>query len=173
MARHSCVQALLHRVTHFRLTGSNCATTDTAPKMRNRMTPPATTDSSRFLRDGVTAASAAQGCARVAPTAVVTPAASFSCDLQTWQRLGTNYTRRTKWCKCGASAPWRPQKCNVQTLPCRHAVADVVADVARRLRAVSQVSICPLSVLWVCCQAEYVSTSSASGSVWQIISDTC
>jgi hypothetical protein len=75
----------VHPLPYLRLTGSNCATTDTAPKIKNRMVPPATTDKSRFLREGVTAASAARGDASIAPAAVVTPAVIFSCVLQARQ----------------------------------------------------------------------------------------
>jgi hypothetical protein len=43
--------------------------------------PPATTERRRFLREGVTAASAARGEAIMAPAAAVTPAMIFSCVL--------------------------------------------------------------------------------------------
>jgi hypothetical protein len=56
---------------YLRLTGSNWATTDTAPKSRKSTVPPASTEYSRFLRDGVTAASAAIGCAKTAPAETV------------------------------------------------------------------------------------------------------
>lgn len=62
-----------------RFVGSKFETPVTAVAMRTAMVPPATTEYKRFLREGVTPASATKGLAKVAATAVVTATGSWYC----------------------------------------------------------------------------------------------
>ena len=57
-----------------RVTGSKPETAVTATMIATSTTPPAMTDWTRFLSDGVTSAWAASGDASIAPAAAVTPA---------------------------------------------------------------------------------------------------
>lgn len=61
-----------------RATGSKFETKVMAATMRTKMTPPAVTLKSRFLRDGVTAASAAMGLASIAAVEVLMMAEATS-----------------------------------------------------------------------------------------------
>jgi hypothetical protein len=63
--------------------------------MAPRTTPPATTEESKFFRDGVTAASATKGLAIIAATPTVTPAITASALLSFCWALQTHiYTHR-------------------------------------------------------------------------------
>lgn len=60
------------------MTGSKEETALTATAMAPSTRPPATTEFKRFFNDGVTAASATNGWAIMAPIPTVTPAMTFS-----------------------------------------------------------------------------------------------
>ena len=66
---------------HLRWMESKEETAVTAAKIAPRTTPPATTELSKFFKDGVTAASATKGWAIMEATAAVTPATAASVFL--------------------------------------------------------------------------------------------
>jgi len=97
---------------HLRVTLSKEETPITAAAIAPRTTPPATTDSKVFFKEGVIAASAAKGLERVAINVALAAVDIFNChvaiclqilqsenttSLNRWRSIVGNYLTRAEW----------------------------------------------------------------------------